>query len=266
MIVAQATPRRRSATGTMGGCMSDGSEGTATLPANNRAALRQVVRAARKAALATSLAGGRDNHPYVSLVTLAFDHDLSPILLLSRLADHTRNLLADGRAALLLDGTDGLANPQTGPRVTLTGRVAEDGDPRLRRRFLARHPGAELYAGFGDFAIWRMTVERAHFVGGFGRAVWFDAPLVPEDEAAFVAAAEEGALVEINDAHAALVAALAAQAGGDGAMAWRLAGIDPDGCELGAGEAVLRLAFDSAPDRSCSPLSWLQSLVASQSK
>jgi len=232
------------------------------LPANNRTALRRVARAARKAALATSMEG----RPYVSLVTLAFDHDLSPILLLSRLADHTRNLLADGRAALLLDGTDGLANPQTGPRVTLTGTVAEEGDPRLRRRFLARHPGAALYAGFGDFAIWRMNVERAHFVGGFGRAVWFDAPLVPPADAAFMAGIEEAALAEINDGHPGLVATLAARAGGGPAGGgWRLAGIDPDGCDLEAGEEVLRLPLDQSPDEARSPLACLQTLVGSQS-
>ncbi len=236
-----------------------------TLPASNRAALRRVARAVRKAALATSLAEGGDGRPYVSLVTLALDHDLSPILLLSRLADHTRNLLADGRAALLLDGTDGLANPQTGPRVTLTGVVAEDGDPRLRRRFLARHPGAALYAGFGDFAIWRMTVERAHFVGGFGRAVWCDAPLVPPREAAFMAEVEETALAEINGGHPNLVAALAARAGGEPERGWRLAGIDPDGCDLEAGEVVLRVPLDQAPDEARSPLACLQTLLESQS-
>ncbi|ARJ64430.1 heme iron utilization protein [Magnetospirillum sp. ME-1] len=237
-------------------------DGTAaTLPGNNRTALRRVTRAARKAALATSL----DGRPYVSLVTLAFDHDLSPILLLSRLADHTRNLLADNRAALLLDGTDGHANPQTGPRVTLTGTVAEDADSRLRRRFLARHPGAALYAGFGDFAIWRMSVERAHFVGGFGRAVWFDAPLVAPEEAAFMIGAEEPALARINDTRPDLIAALAGRAGGEPSAGWRLAGIDPDGCELEAGEAVLRLAFEQPPAAERSALSCLQSLVASQS-
>ena len=231
------------------------------LPANNRAALRRVARAARKAALATSLEG----RPYASLVTLAFDHDLSPILLLSRLADHTRNLLADGRAALLLDGTDGLANPQTGPRVTLTGLVAEDSDPRLRRRFLARHPGAALYAGFGDFAIWRMDVERAHFVGGFGRAVWFGAPLVQSGEVAVTMAAEEALLAELNDTRPELVAALALRASCGADAGWKLAGIDPDGCELMAGEVALRLAFDSAACESRPVLTCLESLASSQS-
>ncbi|CUW41516.1 putative heme iron utilization protein [Magnetospirillum sp. XM-1] len=247
--------------------MNERSEGTAaaTLPGNNRTALRRVTRAARKAALATSQAGDQGGRPYVSLVALAFDHDLSPILLLSRLADHTRNLLADSRAALLLDGTDGYANPQTGPRVTLTGSVAEDADPRLRRRFLARHPGASLYAGFGDFAIWRMNVERAHFVGGFGRAVWFDAPLVAPEETAFMVGAEESALAEINDSHPDLLDALARRGGGEPSSGWRLVGIDPDGCELEAGESVLRLAFEQPPAAERSALSCLQSLVASQS-
>lgn len=220
------------------------------LPDNNRLALRRVARAARKAALATSLEG----RPYVSLVTLAFDHDLSPILLLSRLADHTRNLLADARASLLLDGTDGHPNPQTGPRVTLVGTLAEDDDPRLRRRFLARHPGAALYAGFGDFAVWRMSVERAHFVGGFARAVWFDAPLVPEAESAFAAAEEEGVLTLLDEGHSDLVAALAARAGGAPDAGWKVSGWDPDGCELEVDGALLRLSFAEAPSRELSPL------------
>lgn len=142
------------------------------LPADNRKALRQVARSARKGVLSTLMGGA----PYASLVTLSFDHDLSPILLLSGLADHTRNLVQDSRCAVLLDGTDGLDNPQTGPRVTLMGAAHAVEDPRLKARFLARHPGAARYAGFGDFSIYRIAVERAHFVGGFARAVWFDAP------------------------------------------------------------------------------------------
>lgn len=231
------------------------------LPANNRTALRRVARAARKGALATLL----DGRPYASLVTLAFDHDLSPIFLLSRLADHTRNLLADPRSSLLLDGTDGHLNPQTGPRVTLTGRVAEDGDDRLRQRFLARHPGAALYAGFGDFAIWKMEVERAHFVGGFGRAIWFDAPLVPPSEAAAAMAGEAALLAEVNEHIPGLPAALAARAGGDARAAWRLTGVDPDGCEVECGGAVLRMAFDEPGDESCSPLARLQALALKDS-
>jgi putative heme iron utilization protein len=192
------------------------------LPANNCHALRLVARAQRKAALATSL----DGRPYASLVTLAWDHDLSAILLLSRLSEHTRHLLADPRAALLLDGTEGLPNPQTGPRVTLVGEAVEDKSPRLKARFLAMHPGAALYADFADFSVWRLRVERAHFVGGFGRAVWFDAPLVPEAEA--MAAGEAELLAGMGHAF------------GEG---HRLIGVDSDGCDLVSGEEIRRIAF-----------------------
>lgn len=192
------------------------------LPKDNRHALRRVARSCRKAALATTLAGAET--PYVSLVTVAFDLDMAPLLLLSGLADHTRNLMADGRCSLLLDGTDGHPNPQTGPRVTLCGRaekLAPEADSILRARFLVRHPGAALYAGFGDFALWRVTPERAHFVGGFGRAVWFDAPFgLAPDLVADLRAAGPTLLEDLNRD-------LAPRLHG-----WRIAALDPDGADL----------------------------------
>ncbi len=216
----------------------DSGEGGAELPTNNRHALRRVARGPRKAALATSM----DGRPYVSLVTVALDQDLSPILLLSRLSEHTRHLLADPRASLLLDGTEGHANPQTGPRVTLVGTAAEAPGPRLKARFLALHPGAALYADFADFAIWRLRLERAHFVGGFGRAVWFDAPLVPEAEA--LAACEDTLVAEVNAGGAEALTALAVAAGKAAeAGGWRLVAVDADGCDLAAAAESVRIAF-----------------------
>lgn len=178
-------------------------------------AVRRLVRGCRKAALGTTGDGG---HPYVSLVTVACDVDGSPILLLSTLADHTRNIGRDQRVALLFDGTDGLANPQTGPRVTLEGRIRREDGERLRRRFLAGHPKAALYAGFADFAIFCVEPGRAHWVGGFGRARWLESGLTsdPGTAAAF-AAAEEPLLGRLNGLLA------------DG---WRATAVDPDGCDL----------------------------------
>lgn len=226
------------------------------LPADNRAALRRVARACRKATLATVMEGGA---PYASLVTVAFDLDLAPILLLSGLADHTRNLAADGRVSLLLDGTEGHPNPQTGPRVTLTGRAERVADDdALRARFLARHPGAALYAGFGDFAIWRVAPARAHFVGGFGRAVWFDAPfgLAPAAVAALRAAQAE-LVAQANRDHAAALARLGA--------GWRVAALDADGADLSNAENTRRLAF-AAPveDAARLPAALAESLDATK--
>jgi hypothetical protein len=137
--------------------------------------------AADRASLATRLAradqpGLAAGHPYVSLVLLAWEAPFRPLLLLSDLADHARNLAADPAASLLIDGTAGLKEPLAGPRVTLLGRVERHGDQQARDRFVGRHPGAKVYAGFKDFALYAMTVERMHFVAGFGRIAWLPAP------------------------------------------------------------------------------------------
>ena len=224
------------------------------LPADNRLALRRVIRACRKAALATLLADpDAGPHaapaPYASLVTVAVDHDLAPILLLSGLADHTRNLAADSRVSLLFDGTDGHSNPQTGPRATLTGVAERTDDPRLRARFLARHPAAAQYAGFGDFAVFRVRPDRVHFVGGFARAVWFEAPFGLDGAAvAAVAAAEDGILAHMNGDHADAVGRMAGNLGGDAGPGWRMIGVDPDGCDLARDGTILRQPFERPID------------------
>ena len=132
---------------------------------------RLLVRRARAACLSTALKSG-DGWPYGSLVSVAFDYDLNPLMLFSTLSDHTRNLAVDSRASLLFEETSRLKNPQTGPRITVTGRIKKTTQDRHRRRFLARHPEAALYAGFGDFNFFRMQIDRAHFVGGFAKAAW----------------------------------------------------------------------------------------------
>jgi putative heme iron utilization protein len=135
---------------------------------------RAVMRATDRAALATSQAGW----PFASLVLVAFDHDASPLLLISDLSEHAKNIKAEPRVSLLFDGTQGLDDPLTGPRVTVLGEARPVEDQRLRDRFLARHPSAKLYAGFADFHLHRLVVERAHLVAGFGRIHWLDASVL----------------------------------------------------------------------------------------
>src|ERR1700760_3410172 len=128
--------------------------------------VRDLIRRCDRAALATSLQGDDGPRPYASLVLVAVDHDLSPILLMSDLAEHRKTFAADPRVAILFDGTAGLAQPLTGPRVTLMGRAAKTDDERLKQRFLRHHPDAAMYAGFGDFHVYRVALERTHLVGG----------------------------------------------------------------------------------------------------
>src|SRR5476649_3028319 len=142
--------------------------------------VRDLVRRLDKAVLATVLPNENGTWPYASLVLVALDHDLSPILLMSDLALHSKAIAADDRVSLLFDGTAGLDQPLTGPRVTLLGRAARSHDSILRRRFLARHPDAGMYTDFGDFAFYRVALERAHLVGGFGKISWLSvAELMP---------------------------------------------------------------------------------------
>lgn len=109
-------------------------------------------------------------YPFVSLVLPALSADGELILLLSDLSDHARNLQRDPRASLLLDGTLELKEPLTGPRLTLLGEVQVSPDQAGdRTRYLAVHPEAEMYAGFGDFKFYRFRCFEGLFVAGFGR-------------------------------------------------------------------------------------------------
>lgn len=207
-------------------------------------AIRRLLRRARSGTLATALAG--EGWPYASLVTVAFDCDVSPILLFSNLSDHTRNLQADPRASLLIEAASRRANPQTGPRVTILGRIAKTGDERHRRRFLARHPEAARYAGFADFNFHWMTVERAHYVGGFARAVWIDGDRVGLDgqAAAAIAGCEADVIQHMNGDHADALDLYANALLGRAGKGWTMVGLDPDGVDLRRGGAFARLDFD----------------------
>ena len=130
---------------------------------------KQLLRSIRSGALATLASAG--GFPFASLTTVATDHDGSPIFLLSQLSAHTRNLMADSRASLLL-ARMGKGDPLAHPRLTLVGRIekAQDADrARLRARFLARHPKAALYVDFGDFGFYRLAGVSAHLNGGFAK-------------------------------------------------------------------------------------------------
>lgn len=209
-------------------------------------ASRRLMRAANQAALATLLPE-REGFPYASLVSVATDHDGSPILLLSTLADHTRNLLADPRLSLMFEDPGEYPNPQQRPRVSVLGRAERTDRPRHRARFLAHHPAAVMYADFKDFSFYRVEVERAHFVGGFARAAWIGSILLAAAAAADrMAEAEAGLLAAMNGEHADLTRKLAEKlclSAEDGA--WTMTGVDADGCDLRRGDRWARVAFES---------------------
>jgi heme iron utilization protein len=145
----------------------------------------------------------------------------------------------------LLFAEVGSGDPLLHPRVSVSGHAERTGDDQARRRFLARHPDAALYAGFTDFAFWRVTVRSAHLVAGFGRIVDLTQEdlILPAADAAALAGLEEGAVAHVNADHADAVALYATRLLGLPAGDWRVSGVDPEGCDLLCGDATGRLLF-----------------------
>lgn len=207
---------------------------------------KSLLRGIRAGTLATL--DRNTGHPFASLVNVATDIDGAPLILVSRLATHTANLEVDGRASLLFAAT-GKGDPLAHPRLTVLGRmaaIAREDDAQARRRFLARHPKSEMYAGFGDFAFWRMDVASAHLNGGFARAADLKAADVLSEvcDAQALIDAEAGAVEHMNADHADAIKLYATKLLGEADGPWRMTGIDPDGLDLTAGDRTARLAFD----------------------
>ncbi len=222
---------------------------------------RLLLRSVPLGTLATLMRDG-DGAPYASLAPVATDHDGSPILLISDLADHTRNIREDNRVSLLLNGSEGFEDPLAGARLTLQGRLIRPDDASgLRRRYLARHPSASLYADFGDFGFYRLTIEKAHLVAGFGRIHWIDGNdlrMAPADE---LMAADADIVAHMNEDHRDAVQLYATKLLGCDGDDWIMTGIDAEGADLRAKSQVARLTFDTIVNNSTDVRKVLISLV-----
>ncbi|MBR0753165.1 DUF2470 domain-containing protein [Bradyrhizobium jicamae] len=206
---------------------------------------RSLLRRSRQGALATLMADHGD--PYCSLVNLASHPDASPILLISRLALHTKNILADSRVSLMLDERVA-GDPLEGARIMLAGRAEEADETEvdlLRRRYLAAHPSAEAFVEFKDFSFFRIRPAGAHLVAGFGRIV----DLKPEQflteisDAGGLLEAEPGAVAHMNEDHREAMNLYATRLLGAESANWACTGCDPDGMDMQADGRTLRLDF-----------------------
>lgn len=206
---------------------------------------RSLLRRSRQGALATLLAGSGD--PYCSLVNVASHADGSPILLISRLAVHTRNLLGDGRVSLMLHEQT-VGDPLEGARIMLAGRAeraSADDAAILRRRYLNAHPSAEAFVGFEDFSFFRIRPAAIHLVAGFGRIVDLEPRqfLTDISDAGALLEAEQGAINHMNADHRDAMALYATRLLGASAADWRCVGCDPEGIDMQADSMTLRLDF-----------------------
>jgi putative heme iron utilization protein len=206
---------------------------------------RSLLRRSRQGALATLMAGGGD--PYCSLVNVASHADGSPILLISRLALHTKNILGDARVSLMLDER-AAGDPLEGARIMLAGRAepaGADAAPALRRRYLNAHPSAQAFIEFKDFSLFRIRPVGAHLVAGFGRIVDLQPAqfLTELSDAAALLEAEQGAVEHMNEDHRDAMSFYATRQLGAAPADWYCTGCDPDGIDMQAGDKTLRLDF-----------------------
>lgn len=177
-------------------------------------------------------------YPYPTALPFAPDARHRPVVLVSRLAEHARNLEADSRAGFLIVDPPPNDDILNGERLTLLGQFVPGGlEPSLVRRYLRYHPDAERYLALGDFSFRVLEIERMRYIGGFGAMGWLDAeeldPLEP------LADEDETALIEYFDRHVSRPGLV------------RLAGIDRYGADLKVEGQRRRYAFDSAKTDLC---------------
>jgi len=213
---------------------------------------RTLVAATNVASLATLTAEG---DPWASLVTYAVLDDGAPVLCLSHLAEHGRNLAGDQRASLVITQVDPPPDPLAAARVTLAGRAERPGDPATlasaRAAHLAAVPAAIAYVDFSDFSLWLLRVDRVRWVGGYGRMDSASGPAYAAAAPDPVAVSAAAAIAHLNDDHADALLVIAQALGGyPDATAARCSGLDRRGIDLALdtprGRAPARVPFPTA--------------------
>ena len=234
---------------------------------------RQLVRSALKGYLSTEFDSKnfkniktQMNKPfaYSTFTLAAFDYDLSPILLLSDLSEHTKNIHEKNSASLMLCEESRLYNlfqkfdnkfssyedPMSRPRVTLIGKLKKTKDPNHRKRFISRHPASNLYANFKDMNFYKMDVKSAHLIGGFAQVKWFTSEDILCKNISNFKDSEENIINHMNSSHKKSIKMYVnnlmqneisrEQRNGD----WSITGIDPDGFDLRKKQITSRFFFE----------------------
>ena len=174
-------------------------------------------------------------YPFGSLMPYALDEPGRPLFLISALAMHTKNLEGDGRASLFVAEPTAGEDPLAVGRITLMGsaaRVPAADVADARARYLARHPNAEGWVDFGDFAFWRLEVLDVYWVGGFGAMDWLSAGDYSSARPDPLAAASADILEHMNRDHADAVLTFARVLAREDAEEARMMGVDRLGFRL----------------------------------
>ena len=207
---------------------------------------RRFLRGRRHGTLAT-LSKRLAGYPFGSVTPFVLDHAARPIILISTLAEHTKNVDADPRASLIAfeSGDDSLVNTQANARVTVVGdctRLADQDAPRAR--YLRYFPDAAGYFDTHDFYFYSLEPHHVRFIGGFGKIHWVSAEAwhAPTNR---LAELEDGILTHMNVDHADNLREYCRHVHGVSPQAVEMLGIDSDGFDMRADGRVLRFEFES---------------------
>lgn len=198
---------------------------------------------ARHAGTLSTVSARLAGYPFGSVVPFALDAHARPILLISALAEHTRNLAAEPRASLVVHTY--AEDVQAGPRLTLVGDAAPvaAGDSACDR-YLRRYPDASRLLALGDFSFHAIVPRELLFVQGFGRIDWIAADdFAPPPNG--VVEAEPDILAHMNTDHVDTLLLYCRTLGDVAAETARAVGVDCDGIDVRADGRLLRFDFDS---------------------
>jgi heme iron utilization protein len=209
---------------------------------------RMLLRRARTAALGTQNLDPAG--PYVSLANIATDPQGHLVIFISKLAWHTRNILANPQGSVMVSEIPQSGDALTGPRVTIMGRFEAVSPSEIAERYAHHHPAARVYLDFPDFSFWRLSPNKIHSVAGFGRIETMepDEVFLAEKAASPVMAMAAGAIQHMNEDHADAVELYAQRLLGAGPGKWQITAIDADGAHLELDGRAIRLAFDGPVD------------------
>lgn len=204
---------------------------------------RRFARGQRSGVLST-ISKRLDGYPFGSVSPFILDHAGRPIILISEIAEHTRNILADPRVSLIVQPYS--EDMQVTGRVTVIGRAERlDDKERLGPRYLRHFPQAEEYFAMHDFHFFRVEPVRIRYIGGFGRIHWIE-PAAYLTQAGSLPEEEDGIIEHMNRAHADTLRVFCRQLLGLEAPQVEMIGIDPDGFDLRADGRISRIEFETA--------------------
>lgn len=209
----------------------------------NGNAARRFVRAHQSGVLST-ISQRVEGFPFGSVAPFILDQSGCPIILISTLAEHTKNIDADPRVSLIVQPYS--PDMQVAGRVTLLGRAQRlDEKSVLGPRYLRFHPQAESYFAMHDFSFYRIAPVRIRYIGGFGKIHWVEPEqyLLPESA---LATQENDVLAHMNTDHADTLCAYCRHVHAVETSQATMLGIDPDGFDVRAAAQTFRFEF-SAP-------------------